>query len=48
MSKGLASSVISIGIGIGPLIFDQIQSFYINPKNYSPDKAFSTDFPNEK
>jgi hypothetical protein len=27
---------------------DQIQTLYINPENYSPDKAFSSKYPDEK
>ncbi|RNA25052.1 oxalate:formate antiporter-like isoform X1 [Brachionus plicatilis] len=46
--KGFSNSVILFGYGASASIFDQIQTLYINPKNYSPDKPYSKDFPNEK
>ena len=47
-SKGFASSAVLFGIGAGSIIFDEIQTQYINPNNYSPDKAYSNLTPNEK
>ncbi len=47
-AKGFANSVILFGFGGGSIIFDQIQTLYINPDNYSPDKPYSAEFPDEK
>ena len=37
-----------LGFGAGSIIFDQLQTFYINPQNFSPDKPYSSQFPDEK
>ena len=47
-SKGFASSCILFGYGVSALVFDQIQTLYINPDNYSPDKPYSPEYPDEK
>ena len=39
-SKGSANSAILFGYGIGGIIFNQIQTQFINPNNYSPDKSY--------
>lgn len=46
--KGLANSAILFGYGASAIIFDQVQTFYINPNNYAPDKPYSSKFPDEK
>ncbi|CAF0937021.1 unnamed protein product [Brachionus calyciflorus] len=46
--SGFSNSVILFGYGASSIIFDQIQTIYINPDNYSPDKAYSSDHPDEK
>ena len=45
---GFASSIMMFGLGTGGVLFNQIETFYINPKNYSPDKPYSEKFPDEK
>ncbi len=47
-SRGKASSFILFGLGSGSIIFNQIETLYINPDNYSPDKPFSNKYPDEK
>ena len=47
-SKGFANSCILFGFGASAFIFDQVQTLYINPDNYSPDKPYSPEFPDEK
>ena len=47
-SKGQASSAILFGYGGSAVMFNQIQTLYINPNNYSPDKPYSPEFPDEK
>ena len=44
----MANSVVLFGIGCGGIALDQIQTFYINPNNYSPDQPFSDKYPDEK
>lgn len=40
-NKGLANSAILFGYGAGGIIFNQVQTQFINPNNYSPDKEYS-------
>ncbi len=47
-SRGKASSFILFGLGSGSIVFNQIETLYINPNNYSPDKPFSDKYPDEK
>ena len=47
-SKGTANSAILFGYGAGGIIFNQVQTNFINPNNYSPDKPYSNEFPDEK
>lgn len=35
--KGIANGVVVAGFGLGALIFDAVQTFYINPQNLSAD-----------
>ena len=35
--KGVAGGFVVAGFGLGALIFDQVQSYYINPGNLKPD-----------
>ncbi|RNA25051.1 oxalate:formate antiporter-like isoform X1 [Brachionus plicatilis] len=46
--SGLSVSAILFGYGASSILFDQIQTMYINPGNLSPDKPFSSSFPDEK
>ncbi|CAF0966203.1 unnamed protein product [Brachionus calyciflorus] len=46
--KGLANSAILFGYGASAIFFDQVQTIYINPDNFSPDKAYSVKYPDEK
>lgn len=46
--KGLANSAILFGYGASAVIFDQVQTIYINPNNYAPDKPYSPKYPDEK
>lgn len=46
--KGLANSAILFGYGASAIIFDQVQTIYINPDNYPPDKPYSLKYPDEK
>ena len=42
--KGVAGGFVVAGFGLGALVFDQVQSYYINPGNLKPDKdGFFTD-----
>ena len=41
--KGVAGGVIVSGYGLGALIFDQVQSQYINPHNLKPTDGYFTD-----
>ena len=47
-SKAFANSVLLIGLGLGTVVFEQVQTLYINPENISPDKPYSDEFPDEK
>ena len=47
-SKGMANAVVLFGYGASSVVFDQVQTLYINPNNFSPDKPYSNEFPNEK
>ena len=47
-SQGFATAVIMFGFGTGSLIFNQMQTLFINPNNYPPDKPYSDRFPDEK
>ena len=47
-NKGFANSVILFGFGASSIIFDQVETLYVNPDNYPPDKPYSDKFPNEK
>ncbi len=40
-SKGKANSVILFGLGAGGILFNIIQTDYVNPKNLSPDSLYS-------
>lgn len=40
-SKGLVNSIVLLGFGGGPILFNQLQTLYINPGNYNPDKPFA-------
>jgi hypothetical protein len=44
----MAYSAVLFGYGSGSILFDIIQSVYINPENHSPDKSFSPVYPEEK
>ena len=46
--KGLANSIILFGYGASAIVFSELQTQYINPNNYSPDKPYSDQYPNEK
>ena len=46
--KGLAYVIVFIGHGLGGSLFNQINVFYINPKDYAPDDPYSPEFPKEK
>lgn len=46
--SGLAVSTILFGYGASSILFDQIQTMYINGDNLSPDKPFSPKYPDEK
>lgn len=35
--KGVAGGFVVAGFGLGALVFDQVQSYYINPDNLKPD-----------
>ena len=39
--KGRVTGIVMIGFGGGSLIFDQIQTAYINPANLSPNVSVS-------
>ena len=41
--KGVASGFVVAGYGLGALIFDQVQSHYINPHNLKPTDGYFTD-----
>ena len=41
--KGIAGGFIVAGFGLGALIFDQVQSHYINPHNLKPTNGYFTD-----
>ena len=41
--KGVAGGFIVAGFGLGALIFDQVQSHYINPQNLKPNDGYFTD-----
>ena len=41
--KGVAGGVLVSGFGLGALIFNQIQSHYINPHNLTPTDGYFTD-----
>ena len=41
--KGVAGGFIVAGFGLGGLIFDQVQSYYINPHNLKPTDGYFTD-----
>lgn len=47
-SRGFANSAILFGYGAGGIIFNQLQTQFINPDNYSPDKPYSDEYPDEK
>lgn len=47
-SQGLANSAILSANGFSILIFNQVQTFYINPQNLPPDKPYSPEFKDEK
>ncbi len=47
-SRGKSSAVILFGLGSGSILFNQLETLYINPENYSPDKPFSEKYPDEK
>ncbi len=47
-SKALANSAIVFGYGGSSIIFDQVETIFINPDNYSPDKPYSSHYPDEK
>jgi hypothetical protein len=44
----MAFSAVLLGYGSGAILFDIIQTLYINPENHSPDKPYSPLFPEEK
>jgi hypothetical protein len=44
----MAYSSVLFGYGSGSILFDIIQTLYINPDNHSPDKPFSGLHPEEK
>ena len=46
--KGLVSGVVVAGIGLSPLIFNAVQTGYINPHNKSPDFSPYPSDPDEK
>ena len=35
--RGLANGFIVLGVGLGSLIFNYVETFVINPKNIKPD-----------
>ena len=47
-NTGFSNSVILFGFGISSVIFNQVQTFYINPNNKSPDVSFSPSNQEEK
>ncbi|CAF0937012.1 unnamed protein product [Brachionus calyciflorus] len=47
-NNGFSNSIILFGYGTSSIIFDQIQTMYINPNNLSPDQVFSSINSNEK
>jgi MFS transporter, OFA family, oxalate/formate antiporter len=47
-NRGLATSIIMLGSGASGIIFNQVQTQYINPNNIPPDKPYSEQFPDEK
>jgi hypothetical protein len=46
--KGFANSVVLFGYGASAIFFNQIETFFINPENFPPDKPYSENYPNEK
>jgi len=46
-SKGTACAIIQFGYGCGGILFNQIQTQFINPNNYSPDLPYSAEYPDE-
>ena len=46
--KGTASAIVSSGYGLSPLIFNLIQTWFINPNNQSPNDAPYDENPQEK
>ena len=46
--RGLAYAIVYIGHGLGGSLFNQINVFYINPNDYTPDDQFSPEDPKEK
>lgn len=47
-NKGFANSAILFGYGASAIIFSEVQTQYINPNNYSPDKPYSNEFQDER
>lgn len=47
-SKGSASAFLFLGFGISSVFFPEFATYYINPKNLSPDRPYSSEFPDEK
>lgn len=45
--KGLVTGLVQMGFGAGAFVFNQIQTLYINPDNFTPDQSIS-DQSNEK
>ncbi|RNA25059.1 oxalate:formate antiporter-like isoform X1 [Brachionus plicatilis] len=45
---GFSNSIILFGYGISSVVFNQVQTIYINPDNMSPDKPFSPSNQDEK
>ena len=41
--KGVAGGFVVAGFGLGALIFDQVQSYYINPHNLKPTDSYFTE-----
>ena len=48
LSKGLATSAILFGYGGSSSLFILLQTLYINPENFSPDKPYSPEYADEK
>ena len=46
--KGLVSGVVVAGIGLSPLVFNTVQTGYINPHNKSPERTPYASNPDEK